>query len=721
MVRWLLALLFCAVSAAALGADSVVKTDNVEARLIADVQAIAPGDVFTVALRQKIRPDWHTYWKNPGDSGEPTAITWSLPEGFEPGPIQWPAPERLPVGPLMNFGYSDTVLLLTDIRAPSNLRAGTNVTIEAEATWLVCEKICIPEDGTLSLSLPVRDATPSRSEWADEISATRAALPRTNPWRTTFSSDAEKLTLFVNGLELSKSGIASVAFFPEEPDVIEHAAPQGWTVSGGLLLQTKSGRRLHDSGKDKALDTVKGVLVVVQDDGVKSALELDAKRDASTPVVAQPLQGETQGSQYLSGGVEGGSGWGPFLQAMIFAFVGGLILNLMPCVFPVLSMKGLSLLSKAGKSTRSARLQGLAYTAGVVASFLLAASILIMLRNAGEEIGWGFQFQSPLIVSAIAILFFIVGLNLAGVFEISGTFQGAGSWLSELEGPVGSFFTGVLAVLVATPCTAPFMAGATGFALLQSTPVALAVFASLGLGMALPFLAISYSPALLRLLPRPGPWMARLKEVLAFPMFGSAVWLIWVLSQQTDPNGVAAVLASMVAIAFAAWAWGNAQRNGVMWGRIFAIAGLAASVALVVLSPVNSTQTATPSPNHTGGNIPSEPFSPERLTELRDSRKPVFVNLTAAWCITCLLNEEMALSSDRMAEMFRTRGIVYLKGDWTNRDPVIARVLKTYGRSGVPLYLYFAPGALEAKVLPQILTEGELIATLGVVDTAKAE
>jgi thiol:disulfide interchange protein DsbD len=619
----------------------------------------------------------------------------------------------------MNFGYSDTILLLSDITAPSNLAPGP-ITIEANATWLVCEKICIPEEGTLSLSLPVRNATPTKSEWAPEIAETRQALPHANPWETTFSSDEAKFTVFIRGLGLDKSGIESIAFFPELPDVIQHAAPQGWTVAGGLIIETKPGRLLKPAGGKQPPDEVKGVLVVNQKDGARNALEVTASRSDLAPVFAEPLMGldASQGGDIA--GADGG--WGPFLQAMVFAFIGGLILNLMPCVFPVLSMKGLSLLSKAGKGSAAARTQGIAYTIGVVASFLLVAFILITLREAGDEIGWGFQFQSPIMVSAIAILFFVVGLNLSGVFEIAGSFQGAGRMLSQMEGTAGSFFTGVLAVVVATPCTAPFMAGATGFALLQSTPVALAVFASLGLGMALPFLAISASPWLLRYLPRPGAWMVRLKELLAFPMYGSAVWLVWVLSQQTDSNGVTAVLASMVAIAFAAWAWGIAQRNGVAWGRVGAVIGIAGAIALLALSPIADNQTTVErSKGDENAAIPYEPFSPERLEQLRELRKPVFVNLTAAWCITCLLNEEMALSSERMAETFRTRGIVYLKGDWTNRDPVIARVLKQYGRSGVPLYLYFAPGALEAKILPQILTEGELIDTLGVVDTAHAQ
>jgi thiol:disulfide interchange protein/DsbC/DsbD-like thiol-disulfide interchange protein len=710
-----------ALGVTAASAQSIVKTDNVEARLIADVQTVAPGETFTVALRQKIRTHWHTYWKNPGDSGEPTAITWSLPQGVTAGAIQWPAPERLPVGPLMNFGYSDTVLLLTEITVPANFAPGT-LALEADATWLVCERICIPEEGKLSLALPVREATSAKSEWAKEIAETRQTLPHKNPWETTFAADEDEFRLFISGLKLEKSGVESVAFFPEEPDVIAHAAPQGWTVVGGLILQTKPGRVMKPTGGKTPPDVVKGVLVVHQKDGAKNALEVTANRGLWA-IITGPLMGLDGQATGFAGGTEGtADGWEAFFQAMIFAFIGGLILNLMPCVFPVLSMKGLSLLNKAGKGSAVARTNGIAYTIGVIATFLVVAFILITLRAAGDEIGWGFQFQSPIMVSATAILFFIVGLNLSGVFEIAGSFQGVGRSLSQMDGTLGSFFTGILAVVVATPCTAPFMAGAVGFALLQSTPIALAVFASLGLGMALPFLVISMSPWLLRYLPKPGAWMVRLKELLAFPMYASAVWLIWVLSQQTDTTGVTAVLASMVAIAFAAWAWGIAQRNSVTWGRVGAVVGVAAAITLLALSPIASDQTTAEKPKgDENAAIPYEPFSPERLAQLRDLRKPVFVNLTAAWCITCLLNEEMALSSERMAETFRTRGIVYLKGDWTNKDPVIARVLKQYGRSGVPLYLYFSPGALEAKILPQILTEGELIDTLGVVDTAHTQ
>lgn len=714
--RLVIAAVALALGVVSASAQSVVKTDNVEARLIAEVQSVAPGEIVTLALRQKIREHWHTYWKNPGDSGEPTAIEWTLPAGFEAGGIVWPAPERLPVGPLLNFGYSGTVLLLTEMRVPSDAKPGTVATIKADATWLVCEKICIPEEGTLTLDLPVRAASSARSEWADEIAATREALPRTSPWKSTYASDSDSMMLFVAAPEMARSGVKEAAFFPDTGETIKHAAKQEHGVGPqGLVLRTKVDRLL-DPRKSAPPETLTGVLVLTQDDGARSALVISAERGAIPDAAAAAIG---QGGASDIAGVDLGGEQLTLPGAILFAFLGGLILNLMPCVFPILSMKGLALLSKAGKGNSSARVQGLAYTIGVVASFMLVAFILIMLRNAGEEIGWGFQFQSPIIVSLVAILFFVVGLNLSGVFEIAGSFQGAGNKLANLEGPVGSFFTGVLAVVVATPCTAPFMAGATGFAMLQSTGVALAVFAALGLGMALPFLAVSFSPALLRALPRPGPWMVRLKEFLAFPMYASAVWLIWVLHQQTSSLGVAATLGAMVAIAFAAWAWGTAQRTGAVWGRIAAAAGVAGMAALLVFSPISEGG----APENAGGEetvIPHEPFTPERLAQLRDMRKPVFVNLTAAWCITCLLNEQMALSSERMAETFRTRGIVYLKGDWTNRDPVIARVLKEYGRSGVPLYLYFAPGA-EARVLPQILTEGELIDALHVIDTAQVQ
>jgi thiol:disulfide interchange protein DsbD len=387
--------------------------------------------------------------------------------------------------------------------------------------------------------------------------------------------------------------------------------------------------------------------------------------------------------------------------------VGGLILNLMPCVFPVLSIKALALVNKGNHKA-----EGLAYTAGVLASFAALAAVLIALRAGGQQVGWGFQFHSPVFVLVVAYLLFLVGMSLSGLFEIGGSFTGIGSGLAARQGLAGSFFTGVLAAVVATPCTAPFMGAALAFALSQPAAVMLAVFLALGVGLALPFLVLAFWPAAQRWLPRPGAWMDKFKQALAFPMYAAVVWLLWVLAQQAGPDSVALALGGLVLMAFGLW-WRHASGASVL--------GTGAAVVSVVLA-LGAAAWVKPIPAdvRAAGESTTEVFSSERLAELRGQNKPVFVNLTAAWCISCLVNERVALSRPEVSEAFAKAGVVYLKGDWTREDPKITAVLKAHGRSGVPLYLYYAPGAAEAQVLPQLLTPGLVVEAVSTPPTARS-
>ena len=402
-------------------------------------------------------------------------------------------------------------------------------------------------------------------------------------------------------------------------------------------------------------------------------------------------------------------------SAAVFAFLGGLILNLMPCVFPVLAMKAASLAGHGGGAHIEARRQGLAFGAGALMTFLALAGLLIALRAAGAQLGWGFQLQDPPVVAALALLMLAIGLNLSGVFEIGSSLQGVGSGLAGRGGPGGAFFTGVLAVVVAAPCTAPFMGSALGWALTQPPLAALTVFAALGIGFAAPFVAVSFAPALLDRLPRPGPWMETFKNALAFPMYATAGWLVWVVTQQAGADALARVLAASVALALAAWLGGLAQKRMAHSRRaglqVVAATLLLALAVFAVVGP-RYAEAVTPTPGVTQADLAFEPYSPERLAELRAEGRPVFVNYTAAWCISCQVNDRVALSTRAVAAAMRNNNVAYLKADWTKRDPVIAAELARYGRAGVPLYLVYGAGGGEPAILPAILTEGMVVRAL---------
>lgn len=664
--------------------QSAVQTDHVKARLIAETDGVQPGGTVTIALRLDIIEHWHTYWTYAGDSGEATHIDWTLPEGVSAGALQFPYPERIEVGPLVNFGYEGTVLHLTDITIPKTATPGQSIALRADVTWLVCADVCVPEEGSLALDIPVMGSPPAPdAASAGDFAATRDKLALPSPWPAEFRESAGTITIAVKSPDLAKAEPRSVVLFPSEGGYIKNAAKQTVeTRDDALVVTTEAGRRFATPEKAAKVTAMPLVMVVTGTDGKTQAFSVSA----------------TPGAVAASG--EALSIW----VALLSAFVGGLILNLMPCVFPVLSMKALSLAGKGG-DPRGARIGGLTYTAGVVVSFIVLAGVLIALRQAGQAIGWGFQLQSPLVVSILALLFFAIGLNLMGVFEVGGRIQNLGAGVARKDGPFASFLTGVLAAVVAAPCTAPFMAGAIGTAISQPAPIALTIFAALGLGMAFPYLLLAFWPGLIRRLPKPGVWMERLKQVLAFPMFASAVWLMWVLTLQAGANVVALVLGAMVVAAFGLWLWGLTQRGEGGWlARTASAVAAALTIAAVIVVPQTAVSAAAGAGGETSGPV-SEAYSPVRLEGLLKEGKPVFVNLTAAWCVTCLWNEESTLSTAAVADAFKSSGIVYLKGDWTNADPDITRLLEKFGRVGVPLYLYYRPGQQTPKILPQLLTE----------------
>jgi len=660
---------------------------KVHARLIAEHDRLAPGGSESIAFEQDIRPGWHTYWLNPGDVGQPTTLDWKLPAGWSFGPLQWPYPKRLPVGPFMDYGYEGKAWILSTVTAPKGAKPGDTVTLKADATWLVCKEVCVPEEATLTL--PVTIGTPGAAPNAALFAAARANLPAPSPWTTRYAL-RDTLDLFVAAKSLAAAHPKDAQFFPLADGMVSGPAPQRMGFAAdGLVLRLMPGKKIAKIG-----GALEGVLVLTSSDGSTQALSVKA------------LPGPVPDAAFDSDGGEGEIG---LAAALLLAFLGGLILNLMPCVLPILAMKAFALSSLSGRDRAEAVRESFAYGSGAVLSFLVLGGVLLALRSGGAAIGWGFQLQEPLVVAGFALLMFAVGLNLSGVFEIAGF--GGGDSLTRAGGTVGSFFTGVLAVAVAAPCTAPFMAAALGYALAEPATLALGVFLALGLGFAAPFVLVGISPMLMRWLPRPGAWMLRFKQALAFAMYGTAAWLVWVLAQQAGANAVAAILAAMVAVGFGAWIWGVSRTFAPRGRGIGALMTLIAILAaLSCLSFLKSTPAQSSSINVTG--IPSESYSEARLASLRAGGRAVFVNATAAWCITCLVNDETALSRASVRQAFADKHIAYLIADWTRRDTAITALLSAHGRSGVPLYLYYAPGAAEPKVLPQILTEGEVLSTL---------
>ncbi len=731
--RWLSAMLASLamglLSATAFTAQAQVGPKKVKADLIAPTTAVRLGTPFVVGLRQIITPKWHTYWKNPGDSGEPTRLDWKLPEGWRASEIRWPIPEAQPVGPLMNHGYSDQLLLPVEITPPKSFDAET-VTLTAHATWLVCEKICIPEEQTVSLTLDVRPPREGNTTQAERLPASQHAtlfaqaerqLPVDGGWPASLAAGDDALILQVRTGPLDQKRLTHAHFFADTWGHVAPAAPQELTIGpDGLKLRLKPGELAGSS-----LKALSGVLVLTETlngEPVRNGFLINAAvgdgASAGNGTVAggaspDPSDPAGAGGDGQSMALGGGLG---FWQAVLFAFLGGLILNLMPCVLPILSIKALSLASHGGRGP------AFAFLGGVLISFGALAVLLLGLRAAGETVGWGFQFQSPLFVLGLAAFFFAMGLSLSGVFDIGGGVVGAGEGLARRSGNQGAFFTGVVATIAATPCTAPFMGVAIGYALTQPSYQIVLVLQALGVGFALPLMLLALSDRMRVWLPKPGAWMVTLKQVLAFPLYATVGWLVWVLTLQTGSDGVIAASIALVGVGVIAWLAGQAQ-----WSSVARLAGGGALAALTVFlalpnlatsaapsAPLAASDNAGAAPQSggqavgqvTSAGIPFETFSKARVAQLRAEGKAVFLNLTAAWCISCKVNEKVALSSDGFRAALKRYNVAYVKGDWTKRDDQITAVLTQHGRAGVPLYLLYPPGTAGApEVLPQLLTE----------------
>ncbi|MCP1271844.1 protein-disulfide reductase DsbD family protein [Acetobacter cerevisiae] len=684
----------------------VSTTGHSVATLITDTDTTDGKAPLHVALRLKLQDGWHTYWRNPGDAGEAPDVTVTADGAFtgKASAIVWPTPHRIPDASLMSYAYTGDVVLPMELPLhPTGAQASGPTTLKAHASWLVCENVCVPEEADLAVTLQPGPAHPSAE--APLFAATAEATPVSSPYAATVSADG---VLAIKGADLSARSVQDAWFMPDQPGLIDQAAVQKFTAQdGNVALHLK---RLPEFAATQPLS---GLLVLKDAAGSERALSLTAK-----PVPALAGAPSASAQNATSSPLTNTLTQAGFLQQVVFAFLGGLILNLMPCVFPILAMKALSL-ARLGKAERRTQVTSAAcYSLGVMVTFLALGGVMMGLRVAGAAADWGFQFQSPLFVTLVTWLLFAMALNLLGVFEFMPVSAGS-SLTSHAHGHWHDVVTGILAVVVATPCTAPFMGVAIAGALSGPPAMGLIVFAAMGLGLAAPYLLLTTVPGLAARLPKPGAWMQYLRQFLAFPLLGSCVWLLWVASLEGGASVVLLLATGLVLLGFAAWIYGVAQVRLIQQGHTrtstalhgLALLGLLGALALV---PALRHQSAAPT---TGGSLTSglpkgtEPFSEARLKELHAAGKPVFVDMTAAWCITCLVNERVALDIPSTQAAFAAHGVTVLRGDWTNHDSAISAFLKAHGRDGVPFYLYVPANGPEA-VLPQILTPGLVASTV---------
>ncbi|MGQ0709178.1 MAG: protein-disulfide reductase DsbD family protein [Rhodoferax sp.] len=689
---------------------AVVQTPQVRAELLAHApQGWGAGQPVWLGLWLQHQRGWHTYWRNPGDAGAATTLEWTLPAGVRAGEIRWPTPGKQRVGKLANYGYEDAVLLTVALTLPAQ-GLGATLPVRLKAGWLVCEKECVPQEGEFALQLSTR--APLRAH-AALFAAAERALPRPAPQvRASAQATPEGLRVQVQGLPAAWQGQA-LTLFPETPEVLEPRSTPDGTQTPGATGAPGVGEQVWDGPRWSALVPYAAyrsaspaqlpVLLALGTQGLSLNLAVQGPWPAPAPLPAA-LEAEPG----LPAPAPPLSLW----LALGGALLGGLLLNLMPCVFPVLAIKVLAF-SRHHEDARAHRLQGLTYTAGVVLSMLALAALLLGLRAAGEQLGWGFQLQSPGVVAALALLFTLIGLNLGGLFELGSVLPGPLASLQLRHPAADAFLSGVLAVAVATPCTAPFMGAALGAALTLPAAAALAVFAALGLGLAAPYLLASFTPALERWLPRPGAWMDSLRRFLAFFMAATVLWLLWVLGHLAGIDGAMALAAALLSLSLLLWSWQQQGRLRLVFTII--------SIALLLITTRASWQRSleiaaldTTAPASTPARAAAdtqgprwEPWSEQTVQAALAAQQAVFVDFTAAWCITCQYNKATVLSDPAVLAAFAQHGVQLLRADWTRRDPAITRALQALGRSGVPVYVLLAPGRAP-RLFSEILDAQEL-------------
>ncbi len=678
-------------------AKSVVTTEHVRAELMAYApDGVAPGRQVWVGLQLAHQPEWHTYWKNSGDSGLPTQLQWTLPAGVTAGDIAWPVPRKISIGRLANYGYEGAVLLPVPLTIAPDFKPsllGSELQVKLKAQWLVCRLECVPEEGEFSLAIPARSTTALN---APAFQASFQSQPKAITGESRVQIEGNALKVSVPGLPPALQG-KTLEFFPETSEVIETAAK--WTQAWQGDLWTA---QVPLSPQRANSPAVMAMVLVAGEQGWRT----EAKVAGEWPVLAAP----TGVAPALAAALSGNAGASAvpampapsltLVAALLGALLGGLILNLMPCVFPILAIKVVGFTQHAS-DRRGHRIAGLAYTAGVVASFAALGALMLALRAAGEQLGWGFQLQSPAVVGALAALFTLIGLNLAGLFEFGAFLPVSVASLEARHPVVNAFLSGVLAVAIASPCTAPFMGASLGFALGLPAAQALLLFAVIGVGMALPYLAASWIPAIARLLPRPGVWMVTFRRLMAFPMFATVAWLVWVLGQQSGIDGAGALLALLVALSMVVWAFTLRGRARMVLASVsMAILAVLAWAAAPVITRMPEQQAAR---SESG---PWQAWAPGRVEQLLASGQPVFVDFTAAWCVTCQYNKTTLERRDVLDDL-KAKNVALLRADWTRREPAITQALAQLGRNGVPVYVFYKKGSAPV-VLSEVLGVAEL-------------
>jgi thiol:disulfide interchange protein/DsbC/DsbD-like thiol-disulfide interchange protein len=687
-------------------ASSVVTTGEVRAELMVHApQGVALGQPLWVGLNIKHQPEWHTYWKNPGDSGLPTDLRWTLPAGITAGEIAWPTPKKIPIGNLANYGFENTVLLPVPLTVAPSFSA-SQLTIQLSASWLVCKRECIPQEGEFTLTLPARSSNAANGRLFE---AAWAASPRALAGGSgQIDIAAKAIRVSVAGLPAAWQGQA-LDFYPETGGVTEPAGTIAQTWKDGLWT-AQVPLAAHRSESPQRMPVV---LALADGKGTANPawrIELPVKGEwptlAAPTVVPAALEAalKANAAAAMAPTTPTAAPSLTWLAAIFGALIGGLILNLMPCVFPVLAIKMVGFMQVKDQASRTA--SGVAYTAGVVLSFLALGGLLLGLRAAGEQLGWGFQLQSPAVVAGLAALFTLLGLNLAGLFEFGQLLPSRLASLQSKNTTVNSFLSGVLATAVASPCTAPFMGASLGLAVGLPAVQALAIFGAIGIGMALPYLVASLVPAVARAMPRPGPWMVTFKTFMAFPMFATVAWLVWILGQQSGIDGAGTLLGLLVLMALVIWTFTLTGKVRVV---AVSLALLTAALALSVAGPsvVKLMEFGPAGTSAVSATERWQPWAPGRVEQLTGEGRSVFVDFTAAWCVTCQYNKKTTLSnSDVLADM-DAKNVALLRADWTRRDPAVTAALKELGRSGVPVYVIYKAGRAPV-VMSEILSVGDV-------------
>ncbi len=647
-------------------AASSADAPHVKASLVSATENIQAGQEVKVGIHFKMDKNWALSWRNPGDAGEPIQVQWQLPQGVTAESMAWPYPDQIPTGSQLNFGYQEEILLPVTLKVAADVKSP--VQVQAAVSWTVCQETCEPGKATLDLSLPLEpEAKPSAFEtlFANSSDTLPKPLPPRTQIETQWHNDNVELKIQPVSVE---EKTPDVFFFPADRGIITHSASQTVSWNGDQLSI-----KLATNNAASKPDQLSGVLRV-------------GTRYFTVEPSLKPVTNEALNTSLL--------------QALLLAFIGGMILNGMPCVFPVLSIKAVGLLkhTNSEEDKKRSRFHGIVYAIGVLVSFWLLAGALLMLKAGGEKIGWGFQLQSPYAITGLALLLFAMALNLAGAYEIRASWVGVGHGLASRKEAIGAFFSGVLATVVATPCTAPFMGTALGYAASQPPAIALGVFTSLALGLAFPYVLLSWFPIIGRWMPRPGRWMETLKQVMAFPLFATVIWLLWVLGNQVGTTGVAGALTACLLLAIATWTY---QRWQTVKGTVIALMIAVSALALGVRVSGTSGAAVTKADANESGWVP---YTQAKLDEFLAAGKPVFIDFTADWCVTCKVNEAAALQPNMVAEM-QARGITPMKADWTNDNPEIANALASFGRDGIPLYVLYGKKGTVPKILPQVLTE----------------